>query len=67
MTFFGDFTPGGNFAEKVDRLVLGQFRDGVYWGEDGNWHFSPYYTYTWIWSSLTIQNNSYQETALSHS
>lgn len=39
MTFFGDFTPGGNFAEKVDRLVLGQFRDGVYWGEDGNWHF----------------------------
>lgn len=54
MTFFGDFTPGGNFAEKVDRLVLGQFRDGVYWGEDGNWHFSPYYTYTWIWSSLTF-------------
>ena len=54
MTFFGDFTPGGSFAEKVDRLVLGQFRDGVYWGEDGNWHFSPYYTYTWIWSSLTF-------------
>ena len=54
MTFFGDFTPGGNFAEKVDGLVLGQFRDGVYWGEDGNWHFSPYYTYTWIWSSLTF-------------
>ena len=54
MTFLGDFTPGGNFAEKVDRLVLGQFRDGVYWGEDGNWHFSPYYTYTWIWSSLTF-------------
>lgn len=26
MTFFGDFIPGGNFAEKVDRLVLGQFR-----------------------------------------
>lgn len=54
MTFFGDLTPGGNFAEKVDQLVLGRFRDGVYWGEDGSWHFSPYYTYTWIWSSLTF-------------
>lgn len=54
MTFLGDYTPVGNFAEKVDRLVLGRFRDGVYWGEDGNWHFSPNYTYTWIWSSLTF-------------
>lgn len=54
MTFFGDFTPDGNFADKIDRLVLGRFRDGVYWGEDGNWHFSPGYTYTWIWSSLTF-------------
>lgn len=26
MTFLGDFTPEGNFAEKVDRLVLGHFR-----------------------------------------
>ena len=31
MTFLGDFTPEGNFAEKVDRLVLGHFRDGVFW------------------------------------
>lgn len=54
MTFGGDYSPEGNFAEKVDRLVLGRFRDGVYWGEDGNWHFSPNYTYTWIWSSLTF-------------
>ncbi len=54
MTFFGDFTPRGNFAEKVDQLVLGRFRDGVYWGEDGHWHFSLNYTYTWIWSSLTF-------------
>lgn len=54
MTFWGDYTPTGNFAEKVDRLVLGRFRDGVYWGEDSNWHFSPNYTYTWIWSSLTF-------------
>lgn len=54
MTFFGDFTPEGNFAEQVDRFVLGRFRDGVYWDEAGNWHFSPYYNYTWILSSLTF-------------
>ena len=54
MTFFGDFTPEGNFAEKVDRLVLGRFRDGVSWNEDGSWSFAPNYTYTWIWSSLTF-------------
>ena len=54
MTFLGDFTPAGNFAEQVDRWVLGRFRDGVYWNEDGTWSFSPYYNYTWIWSSLTF-------------
>lgn len=54
MTLLGDFTPEGNFAEKVDRWVLGRFRDGVYWSEDGKWHFSSNYTYTWIWSSLTF-------------
>lgn len=54
MTFLGDFTPEGNFAEQVDRFVLGRFRDGVYWDEAGAWHFSPYYNYTWIWSSLTF-------------
>lgn len=31
MTFLGDFTPAGNFAEQVDRCVLGRFRDGVFW------------------------------------
>ena len=51
MTFLGDFTPEGNFAEKVDRLVLGHFRDGVFWNEDGSWSFSAHYNYTWIWSS----------------
>lgn len=50
----GDFTPAGNFAEQVDRCVLGRFRDGVFWNEDGTWSFSPYYNYTWIWSSLTF-------------
>lgn len=54
MTFLGDFTPEGNFAERLDRLVLGRFRDGVYWDEVGKWHFSPYYNYTWILSSLTF-------------
>ena len=54
MTFLVDFTPAGNFAEQVDRWVLGRFRDGVYWNEDGTWSFSPYYNYTGIWSSLTV-------------
>lgn len=54
MMLCGDYTPEGNFAEQVDRLVLGRFRDGVYWNEDGSWSFSPHYTYTWIWSSLTF-------------
>ena len=44
MTFCGDYSPEGNFAEKIDQLVLGRFRDGVYWDEDGVWHFSSNYT-----------------------
>lgn len=54
MTFWGDFTPDGNFAERVDQWVLGRFRDGVSWNTDGSWNFSPSYHYTWIWSSLTF-------------
>ena len=54
MTLRGDFTPDGNFAEMVDRTLLGRWRDGVYWDADGVWHFSPHYSYTWIWSSLTF-------------
>ena len=54
MTLCGDFTPDGNFAEQVDRVILGRWRDGVYWDADGVWHFSPHYNYTWIWSSLTF-------------
>lgn len=53
MAYVGDYTPQGNFAEMVDRAVLGRFRDGVWWDEAG-WHFSPDYSYTWIWSSLTF-------------
>lgn len=54
ITFLGDFTADGNFAEQVDRLVLGRFRDGVSWQAEGNWSFSPNYRYTWIISSLTF-------------
>lgn len=54
MTLCGDFTPNGNFAEAVDQLILGRWRDGVYWDEAGNWYFNPDYTYTWVWSSLNF-------------
>ena len=54
MTLLGDFTPDGNFAEKLDCWVLGRFRDGTSWNADGSWSFSPSYHYTWIWSSLTF-------------
>lgn len=54
LTFFGDFTPYGNFADKVDRIVLGRFRDGVTTYPDGTWQFSPDYWYTWILSSMTF-------------
>lgn len=54
MAVLGDMTPEGNFAEAVDRAVLGRFRDGVTWDEMGQWHFAQWYTYTWIWSSLNF-------------
>ncbi len=54
LTFFGDFTPEGNFAEKVDQVVLGRFRDGVSYNVDGTWQFDPSYRYTWILSSMTF-------------
>jgi predicted acyltransferase len=54
LTFGGDFTPRGNLAEKIDRAVLGRFRDYVFYDESGNWHFEDSYTYTWIFSSLVF-------------
>ena len=54
MTFCGAFTPDGNFAEKVDSVILGRFRDGTRLGENGEWVHSPHYHYTWIWSSLNF-------------
>ncbi len=40
MAFWGDFTQEGNFANWVEQIVVGHFRDDP--------------TYTWIWSSLTF-------------
>ncbi len=54
LTFFGDFTPDGNFAEFVDRAVLGRVRDGVSYAEDGSWSFSDNYRYTWILTSMVF-------------
>lgn len=54
LSFLGDFTPEGNFAEKIDQLVLGKFRDGVSYSPDGTWQFNPKYSYTWILSSMTF-------------
>ena len=54
LTFLGDFSQDGNFAEKVDRTILGRVRDGVFYTEDGIWHFSDSYRYTWILTSLVF-------------
>lgn len=40
MTFSGDFTPEGNFANQLDQVILGRFRGDP--------------SYTWVWSSLTF-------------
>lgn len=40
MSLTGDFSPEGNFAYKIDELILGRFRGDL--------------SYTWIWSSLTF-------------
>ena len=53
MVALGDFTQDGNFAEAVDRTVLGRWRDGVKFNGD-IWSFSKVYRYTWILSSLNF-------------
>ncbi|WP_106828421.1 acyltransferase family protein [Parabacteroides pacaensis] len=50
----GDFTPERNLAEGIDQKILGPWRDGVSWNEDGTWQFASWYRYTWIWSSLNF-------------
>lgn len=49
----GDYTPGGNLAEWIDRTVLGRFRDGAS-VQNGQVVFTPGYTYTWILSTLNF-------------
>lgn len=48
-----DFTPIGNIAYQIDNVVLGRFKDGVFW-KDGKWFFSESYNYTWVLSSLNF-------------
>ncbi|WP_353126167.1 acyltransferase family protein [Parapedobacter pyrenivorans] len=48
----GDFTPDRNFAEYIDRTILGRFRDGVK-VTDGGLDFGNY-RYTWLLSSLNF-------------
>jgi len=48
----GDFTPDKNFAEYLDRTVLGRFRDGAK-VTDAGLDFGNY-RYTWLLSSLNF-------------
>ena len=50
----GCYTPDGNLAEWIDRTVLGRFRDGASVSADGKALFAPWYTYTWVLSSMTF-------------
>lgn len=54
LTFCGDFTPDGNMAEYIDKIVLGRFRDGVSYAGNGIWQFSASYHYTWVLTSLVF-------------
>lgn len=54
MTLWGDWSPQGNFACEVDKLILGRFRDQSQIAPDGSVIFAPWYDYTWVWSSLTF-------------
>ena len=49
----GNYTPQGNLAEGIDRMVLGRFRDGASM-ENGVVVFREWYTYTWLLSSLNF-------------
>ena len=49
----GNYTPEGNLAEAIDRVVLGRFRDCAV-VVDGTVVFAEHYNYTWILSSLNF-------------
>lgn len=50
----GNYTPDGNLAEWVDRVILGHWRDGAVSDGNGGVLFASWYNYTWIWSSLNF-------------
>ena len=50
----GNFTPGGNLAEWIDRVVLERWRDGAFVNENGQVVFPAWYNYTWILSTLNF-------------
>jgi predicted acyltransferase len=54
MHLYGDWSAQENFACKVDKLILGRFRDGSTIEADGNVLFADWYDYTWLWSSITF-------------
>ena len=49
----GNYTPDGNLAEWIDRIVLGRFRDAASI-QEGVVQFASWYRYTWILSSLNF-------------
>ncbi len=49
----GNYTPEGNFAEWVERTVLGRFRVAAFVHE-GTVRFYAPYTYTWVLSSINF-------------
>jgi len=49
----GNYSPDGNLAEWVDRVVLGRFRDGATVVNE-EVVFADWYRYTWILSSLNF-------------
>lgn len=50
----GSYSPSANFAEWVDRICLGRYRDGAAASPNGEVIFASWYNYTWIWSTLTF-------------
>lgn len=50
----GVYTPSGNFAEWIDRIVLGRYREGAAIGANGEPVFASWYNYTWVWSTLNF-------------
>lgn len=65
----GNYTPEGNLAEWVDRMVLGRFRDGAS-VQEGVVQFAPWYRYTWLLSSLnfiaTVMSGAFAGRLLQH-